>query len=95
MTAAFPSVSFMDPDFRFPEERLACMGERDELRFRLNGVVGSVCAWEDVGVVVVEEPAALFACFANMACIPSLRSEMGSMNVGDSVPIFPTSFGTW
>ena len=33
-------------------------------------------------------------CFANMAWMPSLRSARGSMNVGDSVPIFPTSLGT-
>ena len=33
-------------------------------------------------------------CFANMAWMPSLRSASGSMNVGDSVPIFPTSLGT-
>ena len=34
------------------------------------------------------------ACLANMAWMPSLRSASGSMNVGDSVPILPTSLGT-
>lgn len=34
-------------------------------------------------------------CFENMAWIPSLRFDTGSMNVGDSVPTFPTSLGTW
>ena len=31
----------------------------------------------------------------NMARMPSFLCEMGSMNVFDSFPTFPTSFGTW
>ena len=34
-------------------------------------------------------------CLAKSAWMPSLRSWMGWMNVGDSVPILPTSLGTW
>lgn len=34
-------------------------------------------------------------CLAKRACMPSLRSWIGWMNVGDSVPILPTSLGTW
>ena len=33
-------------------------------------------------------------CLANIAMIPSLRSAMGSMNLADSVPTLPISFGT-
>jgi hypothetical protein len=32
--------------------------------------------------------------FANMAMIPSFRSDIGSMNVDDSLPTFPTSGDT-
>jgi len=42
-----------------------------------------------------EDGTLLSRCFENMACIPSLRFAMGSLKVGDSVPTFPTSFGTW
>ena len=39
---------------------------------------------------------ALFCfCFKNMASIPSLRWETGSIKVEDSVPTLPISFGTW
>lgn len=34
-------------------------------------------------------------CFANIAWMPSFRVATGSMNVDDSVPTLPTSFGTW
>lgn len=33
-------------------------------------------------------------CFENMASIPSLRCDIGSMKLEDSVPIVETSFGT-
>lgn len=35
------------------------------------------------------------ACLANMAWMRSLRSAIGWMKVADSVPILPTSLGTW
>lgn len=33
-------------------------------------------------------------CLANIAMIPSLRLATGSINLADSVPTLPTSFGT-
>ena len=33
-------------------------------------------------------------CLENIACMPSLRLEIGSMKVDDSVPTLPTSLGT-
>ena len=41
-----------------------------------------------------EGPACFDLCLANMAMIPSLRSATGSINLADSVPTLPISFGT-
>jgi hypothetical protein len=66
------------------------------LRFRVSGRWDVVaCDWEEG---LKEGLVSCFCdcfCFENMAWIPSLRFDTGSMNVADSVPTFPTSLGTW
>jgi hypothetical protein len=59
----------------------------------LSGVDGKGVG-EELRLRFAGDPTCFDLCLANIAMIPSLRSATGSINLADSVPTLPISFGT-